>query len=146
MSLMLAWQAQEWAWAADLDDPHVPAEIVSEKRHRKYALHGMQALATQSSAVGFVTLAALLGGRTGVAGVTPKSAAAVEVYRVVCGTNLLMFCVSVEPSVVTLVSSTCACAHAASASKAKAATAVLLAILAPLCRQQAHTLKGRTHT
>ena len=80
------------------------------------------------------------------AGVTPKSAAAVEVYRVVCGTNLLMFCVSVEPSVSTLVSSTCACAHAASASKAKAATAVLLAILAPLCRQQARTLKGRTHT
>ena len=143
MSLMLA--GSKWAWAADLDGPHPPAELVSEKRHRKHALHGMQALATHSSAVGFVTLAALLGGRTGVAGVTPKSAAAVEVYRVVCGTNLLMFCTSVEPSVVTLKSSTCACTHAASASKAKAATAVLLAILAPLCRQQAHRLKGPTH-
>ena len=36
MSLMLA--GSKWAWAADLDGPHPPAELVSEKRHRKHAL------------------------------------------------------------------------------------------------------------
>ena len=77
--------------------------------------------------------------------VTPTSAVLLDVYRVVCGTNLLMFCESVEPSVRTVVSSTCASAHAANASKAKAATAVLLAILACLCRQHSVTERPETH-
>lgn len=65
---------------------------------------------------------------TGKAGVTPTLAIAVDVYRVVCGTNLLMFCVCVDPSV-------CEYTPDASATKATRATAVLLTILACICTQ-----------